>query len=180
MQIPWQSIQGFSGSIAIGGLLLTALTLLAAVFANNLLVALDFVSRSPLWAIVVAVPVTALSYVVGLLTTAVSESLFVLFGWLAPRSVVHELSQIARKPEFLVARYLQIRQEAELLAGSSVALVLFALACALASYLSIGWRASLLSVCALCLLFAVGSCLISLAKFATVAELAASEVEREK
>jgi hypothetical protein len=40
MQIPWQGIQGFSGAIAVGGLALTSLLLLAGVFATNLFLAI--------------------------------------------------------------------------------------------------------------------------------------------
>jgi hypothetical protein len=35
MQAPWQSIQGFSGAVAVGGLALTGMLLLAGVFATT-------------------------------------------------------------------------------------------------------------------------------------------------
>jgi hypothetical protein len=53
MQVPWQSIQGFSGAVAVGGLALTSLLLLAGVFATNLFLAIEFISKSTAWAIVV-------------------------------------------------------------------------------------------------------------------------------
>src|SRR5678815_4223526 len=179
MQVPTQSIQGFSGSVAVGGLVLTSLLLLIGAFATSLFAAVDFLSHSPAWAIVVAVPVAALSYVVGLLTTAVAESLFALVGWVPRMATVQELQKIHRKNEFVIGRYLQLRQEAESLAGGSLALVVFALACLCASFAGAGWRPTLLSASAMCVVLAVGSCALSVSRYRAVSAIASDESTNE-
>lgn len=171
MQIPSQSIQGFSGSVAVGGLVLTSLLLLMGAFATNIFAAVDFLARSPAWAIVVAVPIASLSYVVGLLTTAMAESLFARFGWVPRMAVVQELHDIYRKNEFLIGRYLQLRQEAESLAGGCLALLLCALACLSASFAAAGWRPTLFASSAICGLVAFGSCALSVSRYRLVAAI---------
>ena len=180
MQIPWQSIQGFSGSVAVGGLVLTSLLLLAGAFATNLFAAIDFISRSAVWAIVVAIPVASLSYVVGLLTTAGAESLFAFVGWVPRMTIVEELQRICRKGDFIIGRYLQLRQEAELLAGGCLALLVLALACLSASFAAAGWRPTLFSAAAMCTVFALGSCALSISRYRAVTAIGCDDSANEE
>jgi hypothetical protein len=172
MQIPWQGIQGFSGAIAVGGLALTSLLLLAGVFATNLFLAIEVVSRSTAWAIVVALPIASLAYVVGLLTNAAAEAIFVRFGWLQRNTLIDELIQIREKGEFLIGRFLQLRQEGEILAGGSLALGILAMACAFASYPIEGWRRTLISATFMCVMLCIGSSSLSISRFRSANALA--------
>jgi len=106
--VPWQGLQGLTGAVAVGGLSLTSLFLLAAVFAPNLLLAIDVVSRSTAWAIVVAAPLISLAYVVGLLTSAAAESLFVRFGRLRLADLADELRTVSKLSDLVVTRYQQM------------------------------------------------------------------------
>jgi hypothetical protein len=55
--VPWQSIQGFSGSAAVGSLVFVGWVLIANAFANNLVPTIDRFSETQAWAVVIAVPV---------------------------------------------------------------------------------------------------------------------------
>ena len=179
MQVPWQSIQGFSGSVAVGGLVLTSLLLLAGAFATSIFAALDFLSRSAVWAIVVAIPIASLSYLVGLLTTAAGESLLRLVGWIPRVAIVEELQRIRQQDEFMIGRYLQLRQEAELLAGGCLALLLLALACLAATLAAAGWRPTLFSASATCTVLAVGCCALAVSKYCAVAAIGSENLTEE-
>ena len=172
MQVPWQSIQGFSGAIAVGGLTLTSLLLLAGVFATNIFLAIEFISKSTAWAIVVAFPFASLAYVVGLLTNAAAEAIFVRLGWLQRSALTDELLQIGEKGEFLIGRFLHLRQEGEILAGGSLALGVLAMACAFASYPAEGWRRTLISATLMCIALCIGSSALSISRFKSANALA--------
>jgi hypothetical protein len=94
-------------------------------------------------------------------------------------AIVQELHKIYRKNEFVVSRYLQLRQEAESLAGGSLALVVFALACLCASFAAAGWRPTLLSAFAMCVLLAVGSCALSVSRYRAVTAIVSDESTNE-
>jgi hypothetical protein len=172
LQVTWQSIQDFSGAVAVGGLALTGLLLLAGVFAASLFPAIDFLSKSTAWAIIVAVPVTSLAYVVGLLANATAELVFVRFGWLKQNTLTDELLQIGDKGEFLIGRFLHLRQEGEILAGASLALAILAIACAFAAYPAEGWRRTLISATLMCAVLCTGSSVLSVSRFRSANSLA--------
>jgi hypothetical protein len=171
MQVPWQSIQGFSGAVAVGGLTLTSLLLLIGVFASSIFPAIDFLSKSTAWAIIVAVPVASLTYVVGLLTNAAAELLYVRVGWLPRGSLTDELVRINGSGDFLIGRFLYFRQEAEILAGGSLALSLFATTCAVAAYPAEGWRRTLITMTLLSAVLCIGSAVLSISRFRSASSL---------
>ena len=177
--VPWQGLQGFTGAVAVGGLTLTSLFLLAAVFAPNLLLAIDVVSRSTAWAIVAAIPLISLAYVVGLLTSAAAESLFVRIGRLRLADLADELRAVSKLSELVVARYQQLRQEAEVLAGSSLALCVLGLASATAAYSLEGWRRTLISIAITCAVLSVGAALLSVYRYRSASSLAITVRELE-
>ena len=172
MQSALQGLQGFTGAVAVGGLTISSLFLLAAVFAPNLLLAIDVVTRSTAWAIVAAIPLSSLAYVVGLLTTAAAESLLVRAGRLRQVDVAAELEAVSELSDIVVARYHQQRQEAEVLAGSSLAFCVLSLASATAAFWIDGWRRTLISVAVACVTLFVGSALLSVYRYRSASSLA--------
>ena len=77
--VPWQSIQGFSGATAVGSLVFVAWALITNAFADNLFPVINVYSQSPTWAIVTAVPLLSLAYLLGLLSIGAGEALMILF-----------------------------------------------------------------------------------------------------
>lgn len=167
-----QGIQGFTGAVAVGGLTITSLFLLAAVFAPNLILAIDVVTRSTAWAVVAAIPLTSLSYVLGLLTIAAAESLLMRAKLLGTTNLAMELQAVASKGELVTGSYQQQRQEAEVVAGSSLAFLILSIASATAAYWDDGWRRTLLSVTIACLVISIGSVFLSIDRFRSSASLA--------
>jgi hypothetical protein len=167
-----QGLQGFTGAIAVGGLTSTSLFLLAAVFAPNLLPAIDVVTRSTAWAVVAAIPLTALSYVLGLLTIASAQSLIIRGKLVSLANLAAELQAVASLGELVTASYQQQRQEAEVLAGSSLAFLVLSIACVIAAFGDDGWRRTLLAVAVACLLVSIGSVLLAIGRFRGAASLA--------
>lgn len=172
MQVPPQGLQGFTGAVAVGGLAITSLFLLAAVFAPNLLLAIDVVTRSTAWAIVAAIPLSSLAYVVGLLTTAAAESLLVRTGRLRHVSLAAELQAVSKLSEIVIARYHQQRQEADVLAGSSLAFFVLSVASANAAFSIDGWRRTLISVVVACIVLSVGCAILSVYRYRGASSLA--------
>lgn len=157
-----------------GGLSITSLFLLAAVFAPNLLLALDVITRSTAWAVVAAIPLSSLAYVVGLLTTAAAEALLVRVVRLRHLDLAAELEAVSTLSEYVVACYQQQRQEAEVLAGSSLALCVLSLASAIAAFSIVGWRRSLISVAVACIALSLGSALLSVYRYRRAGSLSSA------
>ena len=76
----WQNLQGLSGATAVGALTFIGLIFVANAFATNLLDAIDFYSRTPTWAIVIAFPAIAVSYLLGLLSMGAAEAMLTWTG----------------------------------------------------------------------------------------------------
>ena len=172
MQVPLQGLQGFTGAVAVGGLTLTSLFLLAAGFAPNLLLAIDVITRSTAWAIVAAVPLTSLSYVLGLLTIAAAESLLTQTNLLRQVDSAAELLAVSKLGDLVIARYQQQREEAEVVAGSSLALCVLGVASVAAALSEDGWRRTLISLALACLVLSVGSAVLSVYRYRGATSLA--------
>jgi hypothetical protein len=159
--VPWQSIQGFSGATAVGSLVFVGWALITNAFADNLFPIINLYSQSPTWAIVTAVPVLSLVYLLGLLCIGAGEALVIKFR-LVPEDILDESQLNASEPSgFLAARYQQLRQDAEILAGSALALALLAVGASLHAWRIEGWRRFLVSVAVCATLIAVGSVALS-------------------
>lgn len=172
MQIPWQSLQDFSGATAVGALTLVGLTLIANAFAPNLFPAIDIYSRTATWAIVVALPLLALCYLLGLLSTGAAEVALVWFRLLDANTLIEDTISVSTNGEFVAGRFQQLRQEAELLAGSAIALALLAFGAALSAWAVEGWRRFLTSVALSAIVFAVSSVALSLSRYRSAHRLA--------
>jgi hypothetical protein len=159
----WQNVQGFSGATAVGALTVIGLILIANAFATNLFPAIDFYARTPTWAIVVAIPAVALTYLLGLLSTGAAEVLLVSTRLVDSDALIADHIAVSARGDFVASRFHQLRQEAELLAGGSIGLVLLAGGAALSAWTADGWRRFLISTAIAALLLAVSS--ISLARF---------------
>jgi predicted small integral membrane protein len=177
--VPWQSIQGFSGATAVGSLVFVDWVLITDAFADNLFPVINIYSQSPTWAIVTAVPVLSLVYLLGLLCIGAGEALLIILR-LVPASCLDDGQVAISEPAgFAVARYQQLRQEGEILAGSALALVLLALGASLHAWRIEGWRRFLLSVAVCATVVAVGSIALAIRRHLSAARLAKAQV-REK
>jgi len=163
VQFPWHTIQGFSGATAVGALTLVGLILIANGFATNLLPAIDVYSRTATWAIVVAVPVLASSYLLGLISMGTAEALLIRCRLIDAEALIDDQVAVAARGDSIGGHFHQLRQEAELLAGGSIGLAVFAVGAALSAWLAEGWRRFLTSIALAAICLAVAS--ISLARF---------------
>ena len=170
--VPWQSIQGFSGATAVGSLVFVDWALITNAFADNLFSAINLYSQTPTWAIVTAIPVLSLAYLLGLLCIGAGEAMLTLVN-LVPQSVADEDHFASKEPSnFLVARYQQLRQDAEILSGSAMALALMAVGAALHAWRIEGWRRFLISVAICAVLVAIGSLALSVRRHAAASRIA--------
>src|SRR5262245_46702489 len=146
MQSPWQNIQGFSGASAVGAIVFVDLALIANAFADNLFPTINLFAQSATWAIVVAIPLLSLVYLIGVLSIGAGEG---LLGCLhLTRQITHseDVKMLLVSSEAVWGRYQQLRQDAELLAGSVVAFALLGVGSALSAWMVPGWRRFLTSV----------------------------------
>lgn len=172
MQIPWQSIQEFSGATAVGALVLVDLALIANAFADNLFPVIDIYSRTSTWAIVVAIPLLSLTYLLGLLCTGAAELALIRLRLVDANALSEDIIAVTARGEFVAGRFQQLRQEAELLAGGAIALALLAVGAALSTWRIEGWRRFLTAVAITAILFAAGSVFLSWYRHASAHRLA--------
>ena len=153
---PWQGIQGFSGATAVGSLVFIDWALITNAFANNLFPMINLYSQSPTWAIVTAVPVLSLAYLLGLLCIGAGEALLIAVK-LVPKGCLDDgIIAGSERSDFVVAKYQQLRQDAEILEGSALALLLLAVGASLHAWRIDGWSRFLLSVAICAVVVAVG------------------------
>ena len=175
--VPWQGLQGFTGAVAVGGLTLTSLFLLAAVFAPNLLLAIDVVAFHRL-AIVAAIPLISLAYVVRLLTSAAAESLFVRIGRLRLADLADELRQcqsLASLSSHATNNYAK-KLRCWRVARSPLCACPRQCNCCL---LARGWRRTLISIAITCAVLSVGAALLSVYRYRSASSLAITVRELE-
>ncbi len=180
MQLSWQSVQGFSGATAVGALTLVGLALIANAFATNLFPAIDFYSRTPTWAIVVAIPLLALSYLLGLLSNGAAEAAMIWLRLVKASALVEDPITVSVRGEFVAGRFQQLRQEAEVLAGSVIALTLVAIGAALSVRVAEGWRRFLAAVALTAVMLAVSSAALSRSRYAAAHHLALAAGSQEE
>ena len=165
MQLPWQNIQGFSGAAAVGALVLVDFTLIADAFATNLFPAINLYAQTPTWAVIVAVPLVALVYLLGVLSIGGGDSLLAAFGHASRITLADEASFLSACSELLATRFQQLRQEAELLAGSFVVFTLLSLGSLLHAVRIPGWRRFLISVAIAAVVFAALSMALAVRRY---------------
>jgi hypothetical protein len=78
MQMSWQNVEGYSGATAVGAVVLVDLILIANAFADNLFPVINDYAKTATWAIVVAIPLLSLTYLLGLVCMGTAE---VLLFW---------------------------------------------------------------------------------------------------
>jgi hypothetical protein len=159
MQPSWQNLQGFSGATAVGALTFIGLILVANAFATNLLAAIDFYSRTPTWAIVIAFPAIAVSYLLGLLSMGAAEAMLTWTRAIDAETLVEDHVAVGGRGDHIAGHFRELRQEAAVLAGGSIGLAVLALGAALSAWNEEGWRRLLLSA-------AVGAIVLALASMA--------------
>lgn len=160
--IPWQTVQGFSGATAVGSIVFVAWALIANAFANNLFPVIDVYSQSPTWAIVVAIPIIALTYLLGLLFIGGGEELLVAFGLLNRSDLLNEAICRSDIPNLVISRYQVLKQEAEVLSGAALAIGLLSIGAALHAWRIDGWRRFLISVALCAIALGVGAAALAI------------------
>jgi hypothetical protein len=121
-----------------------------------------------------------MAYVVGLLANAAAELIFVRLGWLQRSTLTDELLQIGDKGEFVIGRFLHLRQEGEILTGGSLAVGVLAIACAFAAYPVEGWRRTLISAALMCTVLCIGSSVLSISRFRSANALANAQPQSKE
>ena len=155
----WQNLQGFSGATAVGALTFIGLILVANAFATNLLAAIDFYSRTPTWAIVIAFPAIAVSYLLGLLSMGAAEAMLTWSRVIDAEALVEDHVAVGARGDHIAGHFRELRQEAAALAGGSIGLAVMALGAALSALNEEGWRRFLIGA-------AVGAIVLALASMA--------------
>ena len=169
--IPWQTVQGFSGATAVGSIAFVDWALITNAFADNLFPIIDIYSSTPTWAIVIAIPVIALTYLLGLLFIGAGELLLLRLGMLTPADLADEGMHRQDLPPILTARLQVLRQEAEVLAGSALAIGLLAIGASLHAWRIDGWRRFLISVTLCAIFLAIGSAGLAIRRHRAAAQL---------
>jgi hypothetical protein len=171
-QPPWENVQGFSGATAVGAIIIVDLALIANSFADNLFPVIDMYARTSTWAIVVAIPVLSLTYLVGLLSIGAGETVLTWLRFVDTRRLTEDAVALSRQGDFIVGRFQQFRQEAELLAGSMVAFALLALGSGLSSWRILGWRRFLMGTAIAAIVLGSGSAILSVSRHKAAHRLA--------
>lgn len=127
MTVPWPNVEGVAGLTGIGALCILAIFLLFDGRYPDLFPTVELLSKTATWGVVVAVPVLVLAYVIGLIVVNGASLLLDQFTVTAVISRSADLLTIAHFDKGSVTeQYLRLYQEKELLAGSSLALLLLA------------------------------------------------------
>jgi hypothetical protein len=172
METPWQNIQSFSGASAIGAIVFVDLALVANAFADNLFPTIDLYAQTPTWAIVVAIPVLSLVYLIGVLAIGAGEALVSCLRRGEAVALDEDPALLARCGDALIGRYQRLQQEAELLAGSVVAFGLLAAGSALHAWRIVGWRRFLIAVAIAAVILAAGSLALAFRRYAMTHRMA--------
>jgi hypothetical protein len=171
---PWQSIQGFSGATAVGSIVFVDWALITDAFAGNLIPVINVYSQSPTWAIVIAVPVLSLAYLLGLLCIGAGEALLLAVKLVSESTLADDDFVRADVSNLAAARYQLLRQDAEILAGSALAIAIahLAIGASLHAWQIDGWRRFLTSVAICAILLAVGSLFLSVRRHTSASRFA--------
>src|SRR5262249_29421794 len=127
MEIPWQNIQGYSGATAVGAIVFVDLAIIADAFAGNLFPTINHYAQTPTWAIVVAIPLLSLVYLIGLLSIGAGEAIVSCLHLRKVTPFDEDIVALIGFDNAISGAYQRFRQEAELLAGSAVAFTLLAI-----------------------------------------------------
>jgi len=172
MDTPWQNIQSFSGASAVGAIVFVDLALVANAFADNLFPTINLYAQTSTWAIVVAIPILSLVYLVGVLSIGAGEA---LLGWLRLKKVValdEDPAGLIGCGDAIIGTYQRLRQEAELLAGSVVAFALLAVGSTLHAWRIVGWRRFLIAVAIAAIILAAGSLALAVRRYGSAHRIA--------
>lgn len=124
MDIPWSSINGFAGVTGIGAICILGFFFILDAEGSSVLPTLNEYASTPTWGILAAVPAIAISYLIGQFAVVLVVMCFDAFAV----SHVNEANAILQigmaKNDFLGQEFSRIKQERDLLSGSSVAFVL--------------------------------------------------------
>jgi hypothetical protein len=180
MQISPPNLESFSGATAVGALVFVDLALVADAFADNLFPAINIYAQTPTWAIVVAVPLLSLIYLLGILSLGAGEVL--LSRLCCPGTFSPEEDSVAliSCSEPTISRYQRYWQEGQLLAGSVVAFGLLALGSGLHAWRIAGWRRFLLAVTIFAIVFAASSAALSVRRLRSAHRLALAARDLER
>jgi hypothetical protein len=171
MELPWQRFEGFSGATAVGSLVFIDLALIADAFADNLFPTINAYSQTPTWAIVVAVPFVALTYLLGVISISGGAALLA-WGRESRIAPTEETSFLATCNPLVASRFQQLQQEAQLLSGSFVAFTLLSFGSAFHAAQIPGWRRFLISVVIAAAILSTLSLTLALQRFRWARDIA--------
>jgi len=172
---PWQSIQGFSGATAVGSLVFIDWALITDAFADNLFPMINLYSQSPTWAIVTAIPVLSLAYLLGLLCIGAGEALLIAVKFVPKSCLDDGIFAGSERSDFVLAKYQQLRQDAEVLEGSALALLLLAIGASLHAWRIDGWSRFLLSVAICAAVVAIGCVALAVRRHLSASRIAGAK-----
>lgn len=132
MELPWASLQGFAGAAGVGSLAVLGIFLAVDSLHHDVLPVLEFYAKTATWAIVAAIPAAAIAYVLGLLLIGAGGLLLDILPAAQSAERYEDLVKIGDMGSGpVIESYQQLIQESQILAGSSLALVLIAVGAAL-------------------------------------------------
>jgi len=172
MQMSWQNVEGYSGATAVGAVVLVDLILIANAFADNLFPVINDYAKTATWAIVVAIPLLSLTYLLGLVCMGTAEVLLIWSCLVDGRALTNDAVAVTARGELVAGRFHQLRQEAELLAGGVIAFALLALGSALGAWRIQGWRRFLTAVAITAILLSTATIFLCLYRYQSAHRLA--------
>jgi hypothetical protein len=178
MQFPWHGLQGFSGATAIGSIVLIGGIFLVNAFAENLLPAIQIFASTPTWALVTAIPLVALAYLIGLLSIGAGEAILHGLRLTNRTTIISDAMKISTKNGLIVERYFLLIQEANILAGSSLSFACLSFSAAFSAWKIEGWRGLLTTTSSVALLLSFYSILLSTLRHRFAHQLAVSSEEK--
>jgi hypothetical protein len=128
---------------------------------------------------VVAVPLIAFSYLLGLLVNGAAEAILTCFDLVQRDDLIQDPIAASVKGDFVAGRFQQLRQEAEILAGSSIALGLLCVGAALSAWAAEGWRTFLSSVTIAAMVLSISSFFLAKVRHASAHRLAMAANSRK-
>lgn len=162
MAAPLDGLQNFAGATGVGALCLLGVFLALDGFHSAVFPTVEFYAKTATWSIVAAVPVLAITYVLGILLIGVAHFLWGLVPGLPVPTPTDLAAMAGTKDSPAVEAYQQLVQQYEVLSGSGLALLVVAIG-AWSERHNLSSIAPVVTWAAgLTVLLAVGSCAVAL------------------
>lgn len=127
MTLPWQNVEGFAGIAGVGALALLGIFLILDGRVPELFPTIEFYAKTATWSIVAAIPVLAITFVLGHLLIGSAQLMQGIVLNSLSIDLLSDLIFISKQNDIITQRYLQMMNDQELLSGSAVAFLLLSL-----------------------------------------------------